>query len=91
MRKQDWLDIKAEGDALLADLAAAKRDGVAPDSPRARALRARHRESIDRFYDCSDEIHACLAQRYLDDARFTRYYDDVEPGLAQFVHDIITA
>lgn len=91
LSKQDWLAIKAAGDALLADLAAAKRDGVAPDSPRARALRARHRESIDRFYDCSDEMHACLAQMYLDDARFTRYYDDVEPGLAQFVHDIITA
>ncbi|WP_445278025.1 TipAS antibiotic-recognition domain-containing protein, partial [Streptomyces sp. DSM 41033] len=25
----------------------------------------------------------------LADERFTRYYDDIEPGLAQFVHDII--
>jgi MerR family transcriptional regulator, thiopeptide resistance regulator len=23
------------------------------------------------------------------DKRFTRYYDDVEPGLAQFLHDIV--
>ena len=30
--KQDWLDIKAEGDALLAALAQAKRDGVEPGS-----------------------------------------------------------
>jgi hypothetical protein len=28
---------------------------------------------------------------YLADHRFTRYYDDVEPGLAQFVHDIVVA
>jgi hypothetical protein len=28
---------------------------------------------------------------YLADDRFTRYYDDVEPGLAQFVHDIVVA
>jgi MerR family transcriptional regulator, thiopeptide resistance regulator len=28
---------------------------------------------------------------YLADERFTRYYDDVEPGLAQFVHDIVVA
>jgi MerR family transcriptional regulator, thiopeptide resistance regulator len=26
---------------------------------------------------------------YLADERFTQYYDDVEPGLAQFVHDIV--
>ncbi|MEW5809401.1 MAG: MerR family transcriptional regulator [Actinomycetota bacterium] len=89
--KQDWIDIKAEDDALLADLAAAKRAGVAVDSPQARELRARHRASIDRFYDCSDEMHTCLAQMYVADERFTRYYDDVEPGLAQFLHDIITA
>jgi DNA-binding transcriptional MerR regulator len=29
--------------------------------------------------------------RYLADERFTRYYDDIEPGLAQFVHDIVVA
>jgi hypothetical protein len=28
---------------------------------------------------------------YLADERFTRYYDDVEAGLAQFVHDIVSA
>ncbi|WP_369806676.1 TipAS antibiotic-recognition domain-containing protein [Mycobacterium sp. E802] len=26
---------------------------------------------------------------YVQDERFARYYDDAEPGLAQFVHDII--
>jgi hypothetical protein len=34
-------------------------------------------------------MHRCLAEMYLADARFTRYYDDVEPGLAQFLHDIV--
>jgi DNA-binding transcriptional MerR regulator len=36
MTKQDWIDVKAEGDALLAALAQAKRDGVQPGSPAAR-------------------------------------------------------
>ena len=71
LTKQDWLDIKAEGDALL------------------EALAARHRASIERFYDCGDEMHRNLVEMYLADERFTRYYDDVEPGLAQFVHDIV--
>ena len=38
-----------------------------------------------------DETHRNLAEMYLADERFTRYYDDVEPGLAQFVHDIVVA
>ena len=87
--KQDWMQIKAEGDALLAALAQAKRDGVVPGSAEADELAARHRASIERFYDCGDEMHRNLVEMYLADERFTRYYDDVEPGLAQFVHDIV--
>jgi MerR family transcriptional regulator, thiopeptide resistance regulator len=36
-------------------------------------------------------MHRNLVEMYLADERFTRYYDDVEPGLAQFVHDIAVA
>jgi DNA-binding transcriptional MerR regulator len=89
--KRDWIAIKAEADALLEALAQAKRDGVEPGSVEANALAARHRASIERFYDCGDEMHRNLAQMYLADERFTRYYDDVDPGLAQFVRDIVIA
>jgi MerR family transcriptional regulator, thiopeptide resistance regulator len=89
--KQDWIDIKADVDKLLADLAAAKRNGVEPGSAAANELAARHRGSIERYYDCDDEMHRCLAEMYVADERFTRYYDDVEPGLAQFLRDIIVA
>ena len=91
LSKQDWIDIKAEGDTLLADLATAKRAGVAPGSPEADALAARHRAAIERFYECGGEIHRGLVEMYLADERFTAYYDDVEPGLAQFVHDVVIA
>ena len=89
--RQDWIAIKAEGDALLEALAQAKRGGVKPGSAEANELAARHRSSIERSYDCDDEIHRNLVEMYLADERFTRYYDDVEPGLAQFVHDIVVA
>ncbi len=87
--KDDWIAIQAENEALLDALAAAKRNGVTPGSAEADALAARHRAAIQRYYDCDDEMHRCLAEMYLADDRFTRYYDDAEPGLAQFVHDII--
>jgi MerR family transcriptional regulator, thiopeptide resistance regulator len=89
--KDDWIAIKAEGDALVDALAQAKRGGVQPGSVEANELAARHRASIERFYDCGDEMHRNLVEMYLADEWFTRYYDDVEPGLAQFVHDIVVA
>ena len=64
-------------------------NGVEPGSAEANELAARHRASIERFYDCGDEMQRNLVEMYLADERFTRYYDDVEPGLAQFVHDIV--
>jgi len=87
----DWARVRADGTALLDALAESKRAGVAPGSSRADELSARHRASIEQFYDCSDDMHRCLVQMYLADDRFTRYYDDVEPGLAQYVHDIVVA
>ncbi len=76
---------------LLRALAEAKRTGVEPGSTEADDLAARRRAAIARYYDCSAEMHVGLAQTYLPDERFTRYYDDVEPGLTQFVHDIVVA
>nr|WP_090346269.1 MerR family transcriptional regulator [Mycolicibacterium malmesburyense]CRL78863.1 putative transcriptional regulator [Mycolicibacterium malmesburyense] len=91
MTKRDWIEFKADNDALLAALVDAHRDGVAPGSRRADELAAWHRANIERFYDCDHEMHVSLAEMYLADERFKRYYDDAEPGLAQFVHDIIVA
>jgi DNA-binding transcriptional MerR regulator len=91
MSKQDWTAVRDEGEALLADLAAAKRGGVLPGSPEADRLAARHRASIERFYDCDDAMQLCLVQMYLADGRFTRHYDDREPGLARYLHDVVVA
>jgi MerR family transcriptional regulator, thiopeptide resistance regulator len=87
--KDDWIRIKADGDALLAALAEAKRTGVPPGSAHADELAGRHRASIETFYDCDDEMQRCLVEMYLADDRFKRHYDDVEPGLAQYLHDIV--
>lgn len=37
----------------------------------------------------SKEVHAGLAQMYVDDERFTAYYDKEQPGLAKFLRDAI--
>jgi hypothetical protein len=35
------------------------------------------------------EAHAGLAQMYVDDERFKAYYDEKQPGTAQFLRDAI--
>ena len=44
------------------------------------------------FYwkDYSKEAHRGLAQAYVDDPRFRKYYDDIAPGCAEFLRDAIT-
>ncbi|MDL5158691.1 MerR family transcriptional regulator [Actinomycetospora termitidis] len=90
--KDDWVAIKAETDAVNAAFVAAKRSGAAPDSDAARAAAEAHGRQIhERFYDLSPEMHRNLACLYVQDERFAKTYDDLEPGLAQYVHDAINA
>lgn len=91
MRREDWERVKADGDALDADLAAAVRGGVAPDAPQANALAERHRASIAQFYDCTHAMQVCLTQMYLCDQRFTDHYESIQPGLTQWLHDAVAA
>lgn len=44
-------------------------------------------DHIHNFYDCSLEIFRGLGNLYVDDKRFTAYYEKVKPGLAQFMHE----
>jgi hypothetical protein len=83
--KADYDRIKREGRAFVKTLAAAMdRD---PGSPEVRALVAQHRAGINVFYDCTDEIYAGLAEMYVNDPRFTAYYDSERPGLAAFLRE----
>jgi len=90
--KEDWLKIKQEQADLQERLVAAFRSGTAPDSEAAMNLAEDHRQQISRwFYDCGYDVHRGLAQMYLADPRFTKNYEDLAPGLAQWVHDAIVA
>lgn len=89
--KADWQKVKDDNDALMAKLAAGLTGGMQPGSDEANALAEDHRAGIEQFYDCGYDMQVCLAEMYIQDERFTKTYEDVEPGLAQFVRDIIVA
>lgn len=61
-----------------------------PAGEKAQAVAAMHKEWLSAYWDTySKEAHAGLAQMYVDDERFTAYYDKKQPGLAAFLRDAI--
>ncbi|WP_438349362.1 MerR family transcriptional regulator [Paenibacillus sp. FA6] len=49
-----------------------------------------HRQWLSYFWNAySKEAHAGVAQMYVDDERFTAYYDEKQPGVAAFLRDAI--
>jgi DNA-binding transcriptional MerR regulator len=90
--KDDWLRIRAEADANVAAFAELMTSRMPSHDPRAAAAAEAHRAHIGRwFYDCSRAMHRGLAEMYVADERFRRTYEDVAPGLAQYIHDAIVA
>jgi DNA-binding transcriptional MerR regulator len=90
--KDDWLRIKAEGADVEARFAAALRSGVPADSSQAMDIAEEHRQQISRnFYDCPPEMHAGLGRMYVEDERFTAHYEEIAPGLAQYVSTAVQA
>lgn len=49
-----------------------------------------HRKWLSCYWDSyTKEAHVGIAQMYVDDARFTAYYDKKQPGVAVFLRDAI--
>lgn len=49
-----------------------------------------HRQWLCYYWDSyTKEAHAGLTQMYVDDPRFTAYYDEKQPGAAEFLRDAV--
>jgi DNA-binding transcriptional MerR regulator len=90
--KADWAEVKAEMDATNVAFVSAMADGEPATSERAMDAAEQHRLHIhNRFYDLTPEFHRGLGDMYLADPRFTKTYEDIRPGMAQYVRDAIHA
>jgi DNA-binding transcriptional MerR regulator len=85
MTKADWTRVKAEGEAVDREVAAAMARGEAPDSAGVQAIMARKYEHLRAFYEPSPEMFAGLGEMYAADERFKRRYEDIAPGLAEYL------
>jgi DNA-binding transcriptional MerR regulator len=89
--KADWEEVRAESDRTHQAFTDAMDAGEPPTSEMAMDAAELHRASMQRFYDCSYEMHRGLADMYVSDPRFTATYDEIRPGMAHYVRDAIHA
>ncbi len=84
MTKADFARIAKEGDELMKEIVANKDKGTA--SEEIQKLIDKHYNNLRHFYEPNLEMYRGLANMYVDDARFTAYYEKYSPGLAVFMH-----
>lgn len=85
--KEDYRRIAEEGTKFTEALAKLMDRGVADE--KVQQMIAKHYEGIKVFYDCSIEMYRNLGAMYVDDARFSAYYDKFRPGMAVFMKNAI--
>lgn len=90
MSKEEFDKMNSLSEQVLETLAEAVKTGD-PAGPLGQKAADLHKQWISLCWGHYDkEAHANLAQMYVDDERFTAYYDDrVQPGAAMFLRDAI--
>lgn len=90
--REQWQQIKAEGDAINAELVAAMRAGEPATGERAMDAAEQQRLQMEKWFNPVPlGMHRGMADMYVADPRFTKTYEDIAPGLAVFLRDAIHA
>lgn len=89
MTEEEYARIEQLGQDIHATLAEAFATGD-PAGELAQKAADLHRQWLSFYWDSySKEAHAGVAQMYVDDERFTAYYDKDQPGVAAFLRDAV--
>ena len=89
MTEAQYCDQEALAARIIDTLLAAQATGD-PAGPLAQEAAQMHRQWLSAWWGhYSPEAHAGMAQMYVDDPRFTAYYDANRPGLAAFLRDAV--
>lgn len=85
----EWQRIDAE---IRSRLETAVRNGLRADSAEGAAIAELHKKWLCfTWAKYTNQAHAGVAEMYIMDERFTRYYDANTPGCAQFLRDAVKA
>jgi DNA-binding transcriptional MerR regulator len=89
MTEEQYKEVTALAEQVHTTLAEAFKTGD-PAGELAQKAANLHKQWLTYYWkEYSKEAHAGLAQMYVDDERFTAYYDKEQPGTAEFLRDTI--
>lgn len=89
MTREEYDEITRLGNEVMETLHAAMQTGD-PAGELAQKAADLHRQWLSFYWDgYTKEAHAGVAQMYVDDERFTAYYDEKQPGTAKFLRDAV--
>ncbi|MEH6994124.1 MerR family transcriptional regulator [Neobacillus drentensis] len=89
MTEEQYQEVTALAEQIHTTLAKAFKTGD-PAGELAQKAAELHKQWLTYYWkEYSKEAHAGLAQMYVDDERFTAYYDKEQPGTAQFLRDAV--
>lgn len=89
LSREDYDKVEALGNLVLSTLKEAYATGD-PASELGQKTAELHKEWLCYFWkEYSKEAHVGVANMYVDDERFTAYYDKEQPGGAKFLRDAI--
>lgn len=87
--KEDYKKATADQKAITQEVADLMHEGKSIESSEVQTVIEKHYKYLDRFYDTPYEMYRNLGKMYVDDPRFTAYYDKFTKGLAVFIRDAI--
>lgn len=90
MTKQERDRVKKEGEEIAQSIACLKKHGFRYDSVEIQNQMHRFYQHLHNYYDPSYEMFKCLGQMYVDDSRFTAFYEKYAEGLAIFMRDAMS-
>lgn len=89
MTKEQYEEVERLNKELMETLKMAREKGD-PAGELAQKAADLHRQWLSFFWGSySKEAHAGVAQMYVNDERFTAYYDKEQPGTARFLRDAV--
>jgi DNA-binding transcriptional MerR regulator len=85
--KADKERIAKEGEMWTQKFAGLREKGFVVNSPEVQKMIEEHYNGLRRFYEPNPQMYKNLGQMFVDDPRFTAYYDRFGEGLAVFMRD----
>ncbi|MCX8074797.1 MAG: MerR family transcriptional regulator [Clostridia bacterium] len=83
-----WKQVQEDSGKILIEIVENMDKPV--EDPKIQNLVDAYRQHItDNFYNCTIEIFAGLGQMYLQDERFTKFYENIKEGLAEYLSKAI--